>query len=690
MQNCAVLQLEAVHEGIVPSLVYALNRLGYRPTLYINEKCRERRGDIFQHMTALSFNLNYVPINLRSDWDTIAEAVRHGEYNFIMLSTFQNKGIIQWATKLGIPVIGVVHNVKLFLDAMANEDLLSSGHVKLCCLSPHVAVYLHQRLPSRYIDDVAVIEPVYWGERASQDDAISLTMDERRVLAIPGGVKFETRAFQELIVTLVKSVEFQSSLICHVLGGGEDRRRIEEITHAKQLDKIFQFAPLGPNGSVMYDDYITALNNANFVYPLLPLSFAPYREHKITSALSTAAGFELPIVLDRWTARVYCMPAMVSDATIVSSLDQLMQVTPKEIAALRAEMRLYREASLLRNTQELHRLIERLTRQPLTRQGVDHRLIHVGRSCERAPLAREAGKAPALPGGPNDDQGPRQPMPQFDRRNASYNNDEGQCMMQDEQYCFFISLAETTLRNSRRPPRLIARQYNLLFRILAMQCQVTMAVEIGAFEAGFARWWKSHDPKNRAIAFEANPFVFAQFQEEVRAAGVDYRNACVADINGRQKLLIPRDYRDKSLDRSNRMSSILNNNFVDQVEELEVDSVCLNEAISVVDTDRLLLKIDVKGACEAVLSGAAEALARTALMTIELESESIWHGQWLDVDVVRCLHQYGLILVARDLQHSFQYNAIFLNPAMVDMGKLTPVVKNYLIGAGRFSPKGSG
>ncbi len=62
-------------------------------------------------------------------------------------------------------------------------------------------------------------------------------------------------------------------------------------------------------------------------------------------------------MLDRWTARTYRIPALISDATVAASVAYLIEVGEREIRAKRQTMADYYRVSLMEGIEELKRLI---------------------------------------------------------------------------------------------------------------------------------------------------------------------------------------------------------------------------------------------------------------------------------------------------------------------------------------------
>ncbi len=211
------------------------------------------------------------------------------------------------------------------------------------------------------------------------------------------------------------------------------------------------------------------------------------------------------------------------------------------------------------------------------------------------------------------------------------------------------------------PDEILCRRVRQTFLRLAKQIDPTLTLEVGAFEASFSIWARENLPDARVIAFEANPYVHERFREEVVAAGVDYRNACVGPTNGTVELNVPTDFRGGSRDLVNQMASLNTNLQTENHHVVEVEGVRLDDIAAATDDDRIVAWIDVEGALEMVLSGSEETLRRASVVYVEVENIAMWEGQWLDVDVAQWFGERGLVPVLRDFHRPQQYNLLFVS-----------------------------
>jgi FkbM family methyltransferase len=227
-------------------------------------------------------------------------------------------------------------------------------------------------------------------------------------------------------------------------------------------------------------------------------------------------------------------------------------------------------------------------------------------------------------------------------------------------------------------PAQLQRRVRTAFRTLTRSADPTVTLEIGAFEASFSRWVRRELPTARAVAFEANPMVWAHHRDEVSALGVEYLNLAIGPENGPVTLNVPRDFDGRARDPVNRMASLGSNLRSDEQVAVEVPGVRLDDAVPLTADDRLVAWIDVEGALGAVLPGSAETLRRAAAVYVEVEAEAMWDGQWLDHDVLDWFEGIGMVPLLRDRQRREQYNVLLVPQRSAESAEVAEVVRRAL------------
>ena len=227
-------------------------------------------------------------------------------------------------------------------------------------------------------------------------------------------------------------------------------------------------------------------------------------------------------------------------------------------------------------------------------------------------------------------------------------------------------------------PAQLQRRVRTAFRSIARATDPTLTLEIGAFEASFSRWVRRELPTARAVAFEANPMVWAHHRDEVSALGVDYLNLAIGPENGPVTLNVPRDFDGRARDPVNRMASLGSNLRSEEQVAVEVPGVRLDDAVPLTAADRLVAWIDVEGALGAVLPGSAETLRRAAAVYVEVEAEPMWDGQWLDRDVLDWFEGIDMVPLLRDRQRREQYNVLLVPEAAAGTHETVEIVRRAL------------
>jgi hypothetical protein len=311
-KRAAVVQFEAVHEEVMPTVCRALILNGVQPTVFANARILENRGDLFSQLGIDDYKVNYAQVNERSDWDELKERIAgSGEFDLLVLNTFQREGIAKWSEATRLPILGVVHSPRNFLTQPTCVELVQSRRATIMTLAPHVTAWLMDKDHLLY-GNVATIPPVYWGDQPADPVEESEFLARRRI-AIPGAVNFGNRDYPAVLETLAQMSRKESTdaLEFVVLGGGVDREKLENQAAESGLGERFYFAPTQPDtGFVDQATYLAELVKCSFVLPLLPENKRDYRLYKISAALSTLMAFAIPALIDRWTEAVYGVPCI--------------------------------------------------------------------------------------------------------------------------------------------------------------------------------------------------------------------------------------------------------------------------------------------------------------------------------------------------------------------------------------------
>jgi FkbM family methyltransferase len=220
--------------------------------------------------------------------------------------------------------------------------------------------------------------------------------------------------------------------------------------------------------------------------------------------------------------------------------------------------------------------------------------------------------------------------------------------------------------------RLIAQFYEILDRL-----QPTLFCDIGAYDGSAGAAIKERMPGCAVIAFEANPKIYAKFQNDTRLRQVRYLNLVVSDYDGLAKIYAPKilfeSYVEGVLTRHTKVeppdtgrTSLLLRNQEASYDEYEVSCNRLDDILTRefgdLNNHRIALWIDTEGAADKVLAGATKTLESTLAVLIEMETREYWKGQKLASELSSFLVASDFVPIARDREiDDRQFNIMFLH-----------------------------
>lgn len=187
---------------------------------------------------------------------------------------------------------------------------------------------------------------------------------------------------------------------------------------------------------------------------------------------------------------------------------------------------------------------------------------------------------------------------------------------------------------------------------------IATLVECGAHEGSASSKFATELGK-RAIAIEANPFVFKEKTSQLKEFGVTALNYALDTKDGQVTLKVPIGKQKTStkgslLPREDRGTEEV------ACEAKTLDSVAAEHFPEDVSFG---LWIDVEGATSQVLRGADRILRneRCKLIKVEVESVSFWKDQSTAFEIDAFLKDRGFFPVARDCEYKEEYNLIYIS-----------------------------
>ena len=357
-KKVCIVQFEAVHECITPSFVHSLNSLGFTVDIYLSEKIRSRKGDIYEFFPELNARVFYFELNTIQKLKAFSEHLNSSDYRACIFSTYQWPMTINFSQDIQFPFFGVVHNTKIFTDTWKELQPHPNKNLKgFLTLEDHVKSSLLSKIKeiSNFPEiSTNVIRMCYWRSlhKLNPDSIPSRPIS----IAVPGGISFRNRNFTGLLDALEKNKGICEEIKIIVAGGGQDRDLLIKEINNKKLGNSFALVPTESSGLVSYSNYIPALNSADFCLPLS--GDKSYQETKITSAIPTSIGNMLPALITKESNFIYKIPCFEYSSDISEGLQNLIELNNSEILAKKRDILSFLLKNLSKNSEAIKKAIE--------------------------------------------------------------------------------------------------------------------------------------------------------------------------------------------------------------------------------------------------------------------------------------------------------------------------------------------
>jgi len=361
MKKCAIVQIEAVHEDFIPSVIYLLNLNNYRPTIHLPKRSIEAKGNAFDLVSDLKYDLDVHEFHDRSDWRVTQNKIKNNEeYDFVLVNTYQQKKMIKWFLELEKPLLAIVHNTVMFSKSEYFKESLAKKDIYYFTLSYHVAIKLRHTIGIER-SNVGYFIPFYLADHGKDPFAL-LPQDDKVRIGIIGGLQFKSRN----LLGLISKLETTTNTIIRdrvrfvVCGGGRDRTEFEELVSEKGLSQFFDFAPKNPDsGFVEYKDYREYVLKSQFLISLFQADTYRYLSIKISSIIYNSLGYNIPILMDKTAEMIYDIPCMhyqIED--FENELLKLIEMNQEQYFDLKNDLNTYRTRCALEGNKLIKKAID--------------------------------------------------------------------------------------------------------------------------------------------------------------------------------------------------------------------------------------------------------------------------------------------------------------------------------------------
>ena len=289
--RCALVEFNHFHDEVLPTFVWLLNRLDITPDVYMVERSARRRA--FARSEGLRYRLRSVDAmdRLRGlDW-------RLRRYDLAIVNSMEPPEILERAERLGVPVLGVVHNAHLLWDDAAYGAFFAAPDRRPLVLGQHIA----ERVGAS-AGTPGWISHVVFGVRPREPR----TPGSPTIFAVSGNVEFARRNYDSLLDAAGALAGEDEAFLVRIVGRSTSRdgKDFRAAVESRGLASRFEFSP----GEIAHPRFFRLIADSDFSLPLIDTSrdtFRAYLETKLASSVPFAIGLGVPLVADAALVRAY-------------------------------------------------------------------------------------------------------------------------------------------------------------------------------------------------------------------------------------------------------------------------------------------------------------------------------------------------------------------------------------------------
>ena len=289
--RCALVEFNHYHDEVLPTFVWLLNRLDVTPDVYMVERSARRRA--FARSEGLRYRLRAVESMDRLgglDW-------RLRRYDLAIVNSMEPPENLGRAARLGVPVLGVVHNAHLLRDDPAYRAFFAARDHRPLVLGQHIAERVGASAGAPWwISHVVFGAP----PREARPPGSPSTF------AVSGNVEFARRNYDSLLDAAAALAGEDAEFVVRIVGRSTsgDGKAFREAVESRGLASRFEFSP----GEITHPRFFRLIADSDFSLPLIDTSRGAYRaylETKLASSVPFAVGLGVPLVANAALVRAY-------------------------------------------------------------------------------------------------------------------------------------------------------------------------------------------------------------------------------------------------------------------------------------------------------------------------------------------------------------------------------------------------
>jgi hypothetical protein len=285
------------HEEIIPSQLLVLKRNGYDVHLFLDRKLWD--DELFSQDQGVKKTL----FSNSGSWYmklyilfTLFLYVRKHRIKYLVFNTLDS-AFISWIIRCfpSLYKVGIAHHIETITEKEYYKNNVYSVQ-GILTLSKDTLNYLKNYHPK--LKNKSCFYPIFFDRGREKKQ----TPEGITKIVVPGQVSFKRRDYQLLIDACLelKSKALGSNLKIYLLGNIQkfDGPSVREKIESHQLEDMFWMH----DGRVSYDDFISHIQTAHYILPLLSTRVANYQQYltsQISATFNWALGFHKFLIIHK-------------------------------------------------------------------------------------------------------------------------------------------------------------------------------------------------------------------------------------------------------------------------------------------------------------------------------------------------------------------------------------------------------
>jgi hypothetical protein len=295
--KCAIVEYEDYHDQVIPTFVYALNKLDVEVDIFTTRRNRDK-GVFFYDDHNLSYTWKSIEFYKKL---FIERTLRYRGYDIVLFNTI-NEGVNEVSARRSCHIcskenkkIGVLHDGRFIQEQLHIQKFHDKSTTTVVVLSQHIARYV------RSLGwNCTWILPVYFG-------SVQKKKNEKITFCVQGVVAPQRKDYTPLIEG-IKYLKKNGHKDFQVLFVGRNSNKFGEAFKSTIASEGINDVCIFTEGDVPYNEFLQLIASSDFLIMLVdrdPDTKELLYPYKLTSSLFYAVGLGVIPIVEENMAQMY-------------------------------------------------------------------------------------------------------------------------------------------------------------------------------------------------------------------------------------------------------------------------------------------------------------------------------------------------------------------------------------------------